>query len=719
MKGLVDKRGLAPVKLTAMTYEGALGMTGEARNIGAAQMLEADARASITFAAPEAWVDYPVFERPSAPLAHGVSDGAFNWRFEEQIRLGAPAISWYYRMVDEVVNATSLEDLAAVAIDFDPAYERVIFHHARIIRGETVIELPIAQRYILMRREKNFESSMLDGQWTLGATLPDVRVGDVVDIAFTCSGTPAIFGERFGPSIWMQGNSYHYHRRVRLLNPADSHIQLRPFIMGCVEPQTSMTDDGKYEVYDFEDRMVEPYYWESKTPGWLRPWKGFYVSNTPGWTEIAELEFHGYAEALDYPDELISVIDNIAAVFPDPADRIVEALRYVQNNIRYFSVSMGTGGYIPRPLDEIFNNRMGDCKDVSKLLTAMLTRMGIEAHPALVDTQFGLDLINSLPRIWAFDHCIVQVVYEGQIYWFDATSYTQYGKLPVVDQADFGYALPLKAGGDLVPMASGLNRESPNEIADLPIPDTIYEVVETIHLNQSKTKPCEMGIDYIYRGAAADYMRYTLSHRHHYNFAKDTCELYAHIYGGKTMCALPRVTDNRDENELIIHQSISTEDPWLKTGRDDTRLFISPESAFGRLLEMRDGRSRHFPYDLGKTRRVRHVTRLITDYPLDLPAMQKSWVFGPLSVSFQGGNEGGAYVAVRDYFMRKSYLIPSDKAALDDATDEIEAYDRLSIIYQMRRPYSWIEGFKLRTMVWAIPAALTALGLLAMAFWPH
>jgi hypothetical protein len=693
-------------------------MTGGARNMGAAQMLEADAREAITFAAPEAWVDYPAFVRPSAPLAHGVSEGAFNWRFEEQIRLGAPVISWYYRMVDEVVNATSLEDLASLSIDFDPAYETVRFHHARIIRGDKVIELPIAQRYILMRREKNFESSMLDGQWTLGATLPDVRVGDVVDIAFTCSGTPVIFGERFGPSIWMQGNSYHYHRRVRVLNPAGSHIQFRPFIMGCVEPVTSVTQDGKYEVYDFEDKEVEPYYWEPKTPGWLRPWKGIYVSNTASWTEIAELEFHGYAEALDYPDELIAVIDDIALRFPDPADRIVESLRYVQNNIRYFSVSMGTGGYIPRPLDEIFNNRMGDCKDVSKLLVAMLTRMGVEAHPALVDTQFGLDLINSIPRIWAFDHCIVQVTHEGRSYWFDPTSYTQYGKLKVIDQADFGYALPLKAGGDLVPMASGLNRTAQGEIIEAPIPETIYEVVETIRLSQSKSKPCEIEIDYVYRGAAADYMRYSLSHRHHYNFAKDTCELYAHIYGAQTVCALPRVTDNRDENELIIHQEISTDDPWLKTGREDTRLFISPESAFGRLLEMRDNRTRNFPYDLGKTRRVRHITRLITDYPVELPVLEKSWDFGPLSVGFKGGTEGGGYVAVRDYFMRKSYLIPSDKARLDAATDEIEGFDRLSIIQQQRRPFSWLEGFRLRTLIWMIPAGLLGVGLVLAALWP-
>ena len=102
---------------------------------------------------------------------------------------------------------------------------------------------------------------------------------------------------------------------------------------------------------------------------------------------------------------------------------------------------------------EIYENRIGDCKDVSKMIAAMLTRMGFEAWPALVDTRRGQDLVNQPPRIGAFNHCISMARFEGRDYWFEGTSeVAQGGDLDHLAQNDLGYALLLKPEGDLVRM---------------------------------------------------------------------------------------------------------------------------------------------------------------------------------------------------------------------------------------------------------------------------
>ena len=676
---------------------------------GAAQMLEADARAALSFGPPRTWINYTAFEKSSTAKPHGIYYGAFSWLFEEQIRIEPAGINWYYRTVDEVIKPQALDDLSSIGIDFDPAYERLHFHHARIIRGQTVIEIPIDDRYMLLRREKNFESSMLDGQWTLGATLPDVRIGDLIDIAFTVSGMPAIFEDRFGPALWMQGNGYHEARRIRIVNASARPLVYRPFLMGCVEPKLKRLDDGA-EEFVFEDFAVEPYHYEPNAPDWLRMWRGFYISNVAQWSEIAELERHGYEGDHDgplvYPAGLLAVIANIETRFPKDEERIVETLRYVQEHIRYFSVSMGAGGYIPRSLDEIFHNRMGDCKDVSKLTVAMLAKMNIEAYPVLVDTRYGLDLVNSIPRIWAFDHAIAMVVHKGRNYFLDATSFTQYGTLDVIDQADFGYALPLKANASLTPMASGLLAGN-DQGADAP--PLIYEVIETIHLPKGKNKTTRLDIDYVFNRVTADYMRYSLSHKRLDNFAKDTCELYAHIYGYSTVCALPQIMDDKVNNQLIIRQSLETENPWIDTAKEFTKLFISAESAFGRVLDNFDSRQRFFPYDLGAVRRVRQITRLKTDMKLKLPTGTRQWNFGPLHLSATGQWTGDVYESIREYSIKKTYLLPRDKWALDLAQADIESYDRISIIYEDQKQFSWLRGLVLRGLVIGLPV----LGLLA------
>ena len=60
------------------------------------------------------------------------------------------------------------------------------------------------------------------------------------------------------------------------------------------------------------------------------------------------------------------------------------ALQFVQNKIRYVSLSFGSNAYHPHHPDEVLQNRYGDCKDKSLLLLSLLRAAGIQAWPALV-----------------------------------------------------------------------------------------------------------------------------------------------------------------------------------------------------------------------------------------------------------------------------------------------------------------------------------------------
>ena len=73
--------------------------------------------------------------------------------------------------------------------------------------------------------------------------------------------------------------------------------------------------------------------------------------------------------------------------FYDKAEAIGE---FVQQQIRYFVIEMGVGGYQPHPASDIFRGRYGDCKDKATLLSAMLSSVGIHSALVMVDTQRGV-----------------------------------------------------------------------------------------------------------------------------------------------------------------------------------------------------------------------------------------------------------------------------------------------------------------------------------------
>jgi hypothetical protein len=73
--------------------------------------------------------------------------------------------------------------------------------------------------------------------------------------------------------------------------------------------------------------------------------------------------------------------------FYDKTEAIAE---FVQQQVRYFAIEMGIGGYQPHFAAEIFRNRYGDCKDKSTLLSSMLSVVNIHAALLMVDDRRGV-----------------------------------------------------------------------------------------------------------------------------------------------------------------------------------------------------------------------------------------------------------------------------------------------------------------------------------------
>ncbi|WP_369434647.1 transglutaminase family protein [Psychromonas sp. MME1] len=124
-----------------------------------------------------------------------------------------------------------------------------------------------------------------------------------------------------------------------------------------------------------------------------------------------------------------------------PQEQIVKALQFVQGEIRYLGIELGVNSHQPHDPDEVFKNRFGDCKDKTLLLIAILEKLGITAHPALVSTFGAVNLPNELPSPIEFNHVITRVESDDQVYWLDPTRSLQSGALDRLGYRSYDNAL--------------------------------------------------------------------------------------------------------------------------------------------------------------------------------------------------------------------------------------------------------------------------------------
>jgi hypothetical protein len=119
------------------------------------------------------------------------------------------------------------------------------------------------------------------------------------------------------------------------------------------------------------------------------------------------------------------------------ADDTLRAVqRWVAQDIRYVSIALGLGGYQPRQPAQVVATGYGDCKDKATLFVAVLSGLGFQAYPVLLNT--GGRVERALPSIGQFDHAIAAVERPGGRLYVDLTAdLVPYGELPPSDQGQF------------------------------------------------------------------------------------------------------------------------------------------------------------------------------------------------------------------------------------------------------------------------------------------
>jgi hypothetical protein len=92
----------------------------------------------------------------------------------------------------------------------------------------------------------------------------------------------------------------------------------------------------------------------------------------------------------DPTPEITAEAQQLVAGAPDLYTKLSRITSYIQNNIRYFVIIKGIGGWQAHYAADIYRNRYGDCKDKTTLVISMLQAIGIRAYYLHVDSERGV-----------------------------------------------------------------------------------------------------------------------------------------------------------------------------------------------------------------------------------------------------------------------------------------------------------------------------------------
>lgn len=501
------------------------------------------ARAEGTVARGDAedWAEY--LDLPAAdPSRSGeIQNGLSQLLSDYQVKYRPDGFASFDRTAYKIVDRSGLESGAAINFEFDPAIHRITVNRLHIIRDGVVLDRLPQTKFDVFRREKDAERGIFDGRLSAYADIGEVRVGDIIDIAKTVERTPIVGAGLFYDRVAVQWYEPVALLREKVIWPTAMPLHIRGVSAYAGTPTTTLGSDT---VYAWEFHNPKPAKRQDNLPQDRLDYGYVELTSTTDWQDIVDAVLPHYQTVEDFPSDFAAKIDDIAKRFPAAEDRLVEATRLVQDEIRYVSLSMGAGSYIPRDPATVIASGFGDCKDKALLLASSLKRLGIEAYTALTDLDRGYALGDALPALGAFDHVIVKAVIGGKVYWLDATNYLQGGRAQDMVPPDFGFALPLVPSGAAMEKIERRLHAEPTTFID-----------ERFEFPKTPGAPLTLGVTTTYRDRDADTMRYRLASESISKLSDTYLEYYNRQYAGMTSVRPAMSSDDRNRNVVIVTEA--------------------------------------------------------------------------------------------------------------------------------------------------------------------
>ncbi|MBF2627907.1 DUF3857 domain-containing protein [Listeria marthii] len=305
--------------------------------------------------------------------------------------------------------------------------------------------------------------------------------------------------------------------------------------------------------------------------------------------------------------DLVAELDAL----PSLDHKIKHAIDFVQKEVYYLYNETEMDGHEPQAAEVTFSTKQGDCKAKTVLLKVILDYLGVDSELILVNYGSDVFLPVYTPSPFNFNHAILKITHEGQVYFVDATMSNDQGFLANRQKNSFMYYLEIKAGTELQkqePFEDGESAAEENFRCD--VKGNVAEVIFERKL----------------RGGMANGSRDMFKNESNkeilsrYNYTTYKCmTLYKSFEENEieqhfSNTSVQIIEDNKDLNELSVVYKATITDPYEVENKKRYLHFWN----YGNFID--DGAEKHFhkdyPYWIDRNV-IKTEIHLTTDHAID------------------------------------------------------------------------------------------------------
>ncbi|MRG46418.1 DUF3857 domain-containing protein [Chitinophaga sp. SYP-B3965] len=496
--------------------------------------------------------------KPDAALTTNtkeVSEGYYQLLFEEQYHLEQKTI--YRHIIRQIVSEAGIQNGSQINASYNPEYEKLVFHEVLIRRNGTIINRLTPGKFKIIQKEEELSLHIYSGTYNAFYLVEDVRKGDQIEYAYSIIGENPIFADKFSETLYLASYEPVTNFYKALIVSPTRKLYFKSFNDAPKPLKKTINGLDLYE-WNLGNKVyiLDP---EDYAPSWYAGFPYYEVSEYNSWKEVIDWA----AKVNDIPmtgPELQSRIAQIKKMAGDDKEKyLLEAIRFVQDDIRYMGIELGEYSHRPNTPEKVCQQRFGDCKDKSLLLCALLRANGITAWMAYVNTGLKGKVADEQPSPTRFNHVIAKIFLDDHNYWVDATFSYQRGPLKKRYNPDFGKALVL---GD-----------SSTTLTDIPLKDfgQLY-VNEEITLPNFKDDSASLTVVTEYTGLYADNLRAMIANTSMKNLETDYVDFYKKIYGKVNLLDSLHIADFDKENMIRVKEKYTIRDPWQVDSANNNQL---------------------------------------------------------------------------------------------------------------------------------------------------
>lgn len=552
----------------------------------------------------------PAWVQPLADIPPTERTDAVVLRLHETQALAGDQPAYLVNRAIQVNDRSALAAIGQLSLSYFPSYQALSLHRVAILRDGKVLDRTASVEARVLQRETAIEQGVYEGASTIQLLLEDVRVGDALWMTYSVTGSNPVFGKKwFDEYTWDQLSPIEL-RRLTVLSPRQRKLAWRQLGDFRTEKIASRTGTaGPYDVLVFEGKGIEALDDEASIPSDYFPARSLQFSEFPDWASVAQWAGSLFPSVAANP--AVKAQADQFRKQPTVLARAAAALHWVQDEIRYFSVSIGENSHRPQAPGTVLKRRYGDCKDKSYLLISLLGELGIAARPVLLSARApGLPARVGPSPGW-FDHVIVEMLVDGKRYYVDPTRSGQQVGLDALSTAFPGAsALVVDAGTTALTVLPESGQREPG-----------YEVNETIAI-AGYDGDATLETRELFRAELAEVWRQRLGALSPLELKKAAIRDYEKRYPGILPLDAPVVADDKQANRVELRARYRL--PKAVKLADGALSIDYRVAMLDGVMGLPDKLQRSYPLDMPAAR-FHGRYRLNIQWPEDVRANEAPW----------------------------------------------------------------------------------------------